>query len=160
MHKCTKTPNLQIDRFGRSTWASDGQTCNKGHQSKYVIVTFACVRNHWKSKWEKSACFRWSRWLCENVEESIGINAALAHFNKVILDLKRKNTSSYRHSSRLAEFLQPILKQTKPIVYYHISPLNVSKYLNLVDKLMDVRVLKRPQENQLKNIPKKINTLR
>lgn len=96
----------------------------------------------------------------ENVNESIGINAALTHFNKVLLDLKQNLKPSYHHSSRLAEFLQPILTQTKPIVFYHISPSNVSKYLNLIDKLMDVRVFKRPKENQTTNDPEKTKHLR
>lgn len=95
----------------------------------------------------------------ENMNESIGINAALSHFNKVLLDLRQKRTPSYV-SNRLTQFLQPVLKQSKPIVYYHFSLPNIVKYLNLVEHLMGARVSKRPPSNETGNNSKKVKNLR
>lgn len=91
----------------------------------------------------------------ENVRESISINGALTHFNKILLDMRQNQTPSY-NSNHLTSFLQPVLKQSKAIVFYHISQSNIVKYLNLIDKLMNVRVSKRVPSSVVQNPPKKL----
>lgn len=78
----------------------------------------------------------------ENVKESISINLALSKFNKLLLDLKQKRIPNY-NEHLLSTFLQPVLKQTKATVFYHISEPNIAKNLNLIDQLLEVRVNKR-----------------
>lgn len=78
----------------------------------------------------------------ENLPESISINGTLSHFNKVLLDLKQKGIPNF-NGNCLTSFLKPVLGQTKTIVYYHVLQSSIAKYLNLVDQLMMVRVIKR-----------------
>lgn len=90
----------------------------------------------------------------ENVKESISINSALSCFNKVLLDMKKKRVPNYAEHP-LTTFLQPILKQSKTLVFYHISEPSIVKYLNLIEDLMEVRVIKRSAPVIHSSIPKK-----
>lgn len=93
----------------------------------------------------------------ENQSESIAINRSLSHLNKVLLDMKRRLVPNYTGNS-LTNFLQPVLKQTKTIVYYHILESSIAKYLNLVDQLLNVKIIhsaKRPANGSLPSIKTK-----
>lgn len=90
----------------------------------------------------------------ENVNESISINLALSKFNKLLLDLRQKRIPNY-NEHLLSTFLQPVLKQTKATVFYHISEPNIAKNLNLIDQLLEVRVNKRVASKTASAVPVK-----
>lgn len=77
----------------------------------------------------------------ENLSETNFINKSLSCLNKALLNKSQSLQPAYNESD-LTKFLRPALEKSKVVVFYHFTKKNTAKYLNLIDRLMAVRLVK------------------